>query len=103
MLELFFDSNGIVHIEFIPGATVNKTCYKEILGSLRDSIRRKRPEIWRREELAVANNAPEHRSVLIQEEFPRQQVNVFPHPPYSPDLAHAIFSLSPHETTSTWV
>ena len=27
MLELFFDSNGIVHIEFIPeGATVNKTC-----------------------------------------------------------------------------
>jgi hypothetical protein len=24
MLELFFDSSGIVHMEFIPGATVNK-------------------------------------------------------------------------------
>ncbi|KAJ4445277.1 hypothetical protein ANN_07078 [Periplaneta americana] len=39
MLELFFDSNGIFHMEFIPeGATVNKTRYKEILGRLRDSI-----------------------------------------------------------------
>ncbi|KAJ4442216.1 hypothetical protein ANN_12082 [Periplaneta americana] len=35
MLELFFDSNGIVNMEFIPeGATVNKTRYKEILGRL---------------------------------------------------------------------
>jgi hypothetical protein len=29
MLELFLDSSGIVHMEFIPeGATVNKHCYK---------------------------------------------------------------------------
>ena len=49
MLELFFDTNGIVHMEFIPeSVTVNKTYYEEILGRLRDSIRRKRPEIWRR-------------------------------------------------------
>ena len=42
MLELFSDSNGIVHMEFIPeGATINKTRYKEILGRLRVSIRRK--------------------------------------------------------------
>ena len=46
MLELFFYSNGIVNMEFIPeGATVNKTRYQEILGRLRDSIRRKRPEL----------------------------------------------------------
>jgi hypothetical protein len=36
MLEkLFFNSSGIVHMEFIPeGATVNKHCYKEILPHL---------------------------------------------------------------------
>ena len=36
-------------MEFIPeGATVNKTRYKEILGRLHDSIRRKRPDLWHR-------------------------------------------------------
>jgi hypothetical protein len=45
MLERFFDSSGIVYIEFIPeGATVNKHRYKEILRRLRTSVRRKRPE-----------------------------------------------------------
>ena len=45
MLELFFDSNGIVHMEFIPErATVNKTRYKENLGHLLNSIHHKRSE-----------------------------------------------------------
>ncbi|KAJ4441242.1 hypothetical protein ANN_11093 [Periplaneta americana] len=67
MLELFFDSNGIVHMEFIPqGATVNKTRYKEILGHLRDSIYRKRPELWRRKNvLLLHDNTLAHRSILV--------------------------------------
>jgi hypothetical protein len=37
MLEMFFDSSGIVHMEFIPeGTTVNKHHYKEILHHLRN-------------------------------------------------------------------
>lgn len=97
MLELFFDSLGIVHMEFIPqGATVNKTRYKEILRRLRDSIRRKRPELWRRKNwLLLHDNAPAHRSVLVQEELARQQITVLPHPPYSPDLAPCDFFLFP--------
>jgi histone-lysine N-methyltransferase SETMAR len=86
MLELFFDSSGIVHVEFIPeGVTVNKHCYKEILRRLRNSIR---PELWRRKNwLLLHDNAPAHRSVLVQEELAKQQITVLPHPPYSPDLA----------------
>jgi hypothetical protein len=39
MLELFFNSSGIVHMEFIPeGATVNKHNYKEILHHLYNSL-----------------------------------------------------------------
>jgi hypothetical protein len=42
MLELFFDSSGIVNMESFPeGATVNKHHYKEILHRLRKSVRRK--------------------------------------------------------------
>ena len=49
---LFFGSNIIVHMEFIPeGATVNKTRYKEIVVRLRDSIRLKRPGLWRRKKI----------------------------------------------------
>ena len=45
MFEMFFNTNGIVHMEFIPeGATVNTTRYKAILGRLRDTIRRKHSE-----------------------------------------------------------
>jgi hypothetical protein len=67
--ELFFDSPGIDHMEFIPeGATIN--CYKEILRHLRDSIRHKNPELWcRKHWLLLHNNAPAHRSVLVQESW----------------------------------
>jgi hypothetical protein len=47
MLEQFFDSSGIVHVEFIPErATVNKHHYKGILLRLRNSVRHKHPELW---------------------------------------------------------
>ena len=100
MLELFFFySNGIVHIEFIPeDATVNKALYKKILGRLSDSIRRKRPELWHRKNwLLLLDNAPAHRSVLVQEELPRQQVTVLPHP----GTIRFLF-VSPHESSPMW-
>ena len=47
VLAVFFYSNRIVYTEFIPeDSTVNKTLYKEILGRLRDSIRRKWPAFF---------------------------------------------------------
>ena len=92
-LELFLWFKWNFHMEFIPeSAIVNKTRYKKILGCLRDSIRRKRPELWRRKTwLLLHDNAPAHRSVLVQEELARQQVTVLPDPPYSPDLAPCDF------------
>ena len=49
ILELFFYSNAIFHMEIIlEGASINKIRYKEILGLLRDSIRLNRPEFSRR-------------------------------------------------------
>ena len=92
-VELLSDSNGIVHMEFIPeGATVNKTRYKEIIGRLCDSIRRNRPELWRRKDwLLLHDDATAHRYVLVQEELVRQQATILPHSPYSPYLAHSIF------------
>jgi transposase len=80
-------------MEFIPEAgTVNKHGYKDIFRRLRNSVRRKLPEHWRRENwLLLQDNAPAHRSVFAQEELVKQQATVLPHPPYSPDLAPCDF------------
>jgi hypothetical protein len=58
MLELFFNASGIVHMEFIPGVTLNKHRYKEILRRLRNTIHRKHPELCRRKNwLLLYDNA----------------------------------------------
>jgi hypothetical protein len=97
MLELFFDSSGIVHMEFIPeGATVNKHRYQEILRRLRNSVHRKRPELWRRKNwLLLHDSTTAHCSVLVSEELAKQQVTVLPQPPYSTDLAPCDFFFFP--------
>jgi histone-lysine N-methyltransferase SETMAR len=89
MLELFFISFEIVHMEFIlEGVTANKHLYKEILCCLRISICHKCPELWQRKNwLLLHDNASARRSVLFQEELAKQQVTVLSHPPYSLDLA----------------
>jgi hypothetical protein len=95
MLELLFNSSGIVHMKFIPGVTVNKHRYKEILHHLCNSIHRKHPELWcRKNWLLPHNTAPAHCSVFVHEELAKQ-VTVLPHPPYSPDLAPCDFFFFP--------
>ena len=47
MLIAFFDTDGLVHHEYVPkGQTVNKKLYKTVLERLRDAVRRHRPEKW---------------------------------------------------------
>ena len=45
MLLAFFDSEGILHLEYAPyGQTINKEFYLEVLRRLCESVRRKRPK-----------------------------------------------------------
>ena len=95
MLELFF----FIQMETIPeGATVNKTRYKEILGRLCYSIRRKRPDLWRTKNwLLLHDNVPALRSVLVQKKLARQQVPIC-HTLRTPLISHhAIFVSSSEE------
>jgi hypothetical protein len=104
MLELFFDSSGIVYIEFIPeGATVNKHRYKEILRRLRKSVHRNRPELWRRKNwLLLRGNAPAHRSVLVQEELANNR-SPFCHNLHTHLISyHAISFSFPTRKKATW-
>jgi hypothetical protein len=48
MLTVYFDSEGVVHHEFLPqGKTVTKEYFLEIMKSLHEVIRKERPDAWR--------------------------------------------------------
>jgi histone-lysine N-methyltransferase SETMAR len=97
MLITFFDINGIVHHEWVPkGQTVNALFYVEVLKRLRESIRKKRKEMWESNFWFLHHdNAPSHTSLLVAQYLTKHNVTTIPHPPYSPDLAPCDFFLFP--------
>jgi hypothetical protein len=94
---LFFDTEGIVHKEFVPpGQTVNGNFYCDVLRRLREIVLCKRPVKWRNNSWALHHdNAPSHTSLLVLQFFTSTKKTVIPHPPYSPDLAPCDFFLFP--------
>lgn len=97
MLTVFFDAKGIVHHEYLPeGSTVNQDYYIEVLKRLRNSIRRKRPEMWESNNwLLHHDNAPAHSALKTREFLTKHSITLLPHPPYSTDLAPCDFFLFP--------
>ena len=89
MLICFFDSQGIVHKEFVPpGQTVSQTFYREVLERLRKRMARVRSDIactW----MLHHNNAP------INEFLAEKSIPVVPQPPYSPDISPCDFFFLP--------
>jgi len=80
ILICFFDSQGIVHKEFVlPGQTVNQTFYREVLERLRKRVARGRPGIART--WMLHHNAPCHTAVSINEFLAEKSIPVVPQPP----------------------
>ena len=97
LLTVFFDYRGVVHQEFLPqGRTVNKEYYLEVMRRLRETIRKKRPELWKNNSWILHHdNAPAHSSLLVRDFLAETNTTVMPQPPYSPDLAPSDFFLFP--------
>ncbi|CAD7013870.1 unnamed protein product [Ceratitis capitata] len=95
LLTIFFDYRGVVHHEFLPqGRTVNKEYYLQVMRSLREAIRQKRPDLWKNENwLLHHDNAPAHTSLLVRDFLAKNNTLMMPQPPYSPDLASCDFFL----------
>ncbi len=98
MMEVFFDDQGIVHLEFIPpGMTVTSKVYCGILARLHEAIRRKRPTLWQNNSYwLLHDNAPGHKANHTITMMIEMDMKVVPHPPYSPDLAPADFWFFPY-------
>jgi len=98
MLIAFFDSDNIIHKEFVPvGQTVNSAFYEEILKRLLRRVHRVRPGLHRTGQwMLLHDNAPAHCTIRVHQFLAQRGVPVLDHPPYSPDLAPANFFLFPH-------
>ncbi len=64
LMEIFFDDQGIVHLEFLPPKmTVTSHVYVGILARLREAIQRKRPVLWQDNSFRILHdNAPGHKA-----------------------------------------
>jgi hypothetical protein len=96
MLTVFFDCEGIIHHEFLPfGQIVNREYYLNVMKRLREAVRWKGPDLWRRKKwLCHHDNALEHSSILICDFLTKHEMTLIPRPLYSPDvLAPADFFL----------
>ncbi|GFX69366.1 mariner Mos1 transposase [Trichonephila clavipes] len=97
VMIVFYDIYGIVYLHWVPeGQSINQHYYLEVLGNLRERIRRKRPEMLKEKSwIFHQDNAPAHSALSVKRFLAKHSIPVLEHPPYSPDLAPCDFYLFP--------
>jgi hypothetical protein len=97
MLIVFFDIKGVIMTEWIPqGQTVNQHYYLQVLTTLRERVRRKRPELWENDSWILhRDNALAHSALSVKQFLAKNRTQMLQHPPYSPNLAPCDFCLFP--------
>ena len=89
MLINFFDSQGVVHKEFVPeGKTVNAEFYKGVTDRLLKRIQRVLPAaFYSRHFFLLYDNAPAHKPASICQFSKQKLLQPLYHNPYSADLS----------------
>jgi len=97
IMIVFFDIRGVIYIDWVPeGQTVNQVYYKNVLTTLRERVRRRRPDMWKKASWILHHdNAPAHNALSVKRYLTKNNIPVMEHPPYSPDLAPCDFFLFP--------
>jgi len=97
MLIIFFDSQGVVHKEFIPKRkTVNAEFYKGEMDRLLKHIQWVRPAAFcSRDFFLLHDNVPAHKAASVCQFLTPKNVRTIYHPPYCPDLSPPDYFLFP--------
>ena len=92
MATVFWDSEGVVLVDFLEGKkTVTGAYYVEVLSKSRAKLAEKHLGKLHHEILCHHDNAAVHSSQIIGDVLREFQWELLPHPPYSPDLAPSDF------------
>jgi [histone H3]-lysine36 N-dimethyltransferase SETMAR len=96
MATVFWDRKGVILIEFLErGATINAERYCQTLTNLRRTIQNKRRGKLSSKIVLLHDNARPHTANRTQGTLNDFKWEIFPHPPYSPDLAPSDYHLFP--------
>jgi len=94
--SLFWDQDGILHIDYLPeGQTINAEYYSSLLVQLKDILKEKRRGKVTKVVLFSHDNAPSHWALATQKKLAYLGFHCLDHPPYSPDLAQSDYHLFP--------
>ena len=85
--RLFWDQEGIIHIDYIrKGQTINAEYYVSLLVQLRDILKEKRRGKVIKGVLFLHDSAPAHRALATQKKLAYLGFQCLDHPSYSPGL-----------------
>lgn len=102
MATIFWDSNGIILMDFLQkGRTITGQYYSELLDRFDIKLKETRPHLAKKKVLFHHDNAPAHSSRIVAAKLHELHYELLPHPPYSPDLAPCDFFLFPN--MKTWL
>jgi histone-lysine N-methyltransferase SETMAR len=88
MATVFWDMEGLLLVDIMPkGTIINSEAYVATLTNLHACLRRVRPHKQIADILLQHDNARPHVSLRTTEAINKFGLTVFPHPPYSPELA----------------
>jgi len=75
MVIIFFDIQGVIYNDWVPeGQTVNQVYYKNVLTTLRERVRRRRPDTWKNaSRILHHDNAPSTQRAICEEVFGEKQ------------------------------
>jgi hypothetical protein len=100
MLIIFFDSQGVVHKEFVPERkTVNAEFYKGVIDLFLKRIQQSCPVAFcSRDFFLLYDDVPTHKAASVCQYFTQKMLQPFipPPTPYSPDLSAPIYFLFPN-------
>ena len=87
MLTVFFDWEDFVHKYTLPGQTINKGYYSNVLRRLRDAIWWKQPQLWATGDWQLhQDNEPTQGSHLVQSFLVKHQITQVTQPLSSEDF-----------------
>lgn len=93
MITVWWSMAGLIHYSFLPaGQTITANSYCEELERFHEKLGKKQPALVNRKgPILLHDNARPHISRLTVQKLQELNIEVLPHPPYSPDLSPTDF------------
>ena len=94
MMSVFWDDYGMLLVDVLPmGVHINAEIYCQQLERMKQAVYEKRRRAHLNDHFFLQDNARSHTANLTKEKLRELKINVFEHPPYSPDLSPSHYYL----------